>query len=725
MEGDRGLSLIEHPDQWLRCTHLNTAMLDGGGVTLTWSDRTDERAIECLYPAPDPEPPQPAPGTPRRGVTVCETLPARGLAFDRWCRAYATRPERGRVDVTTWPDGGGAHSDCPAGLRGPTGLAVDRRQRLYVAETGGRVVDVVDLVAQRLLRKVPVCGRPVDVVAACGRALVLVAEPRRLVWVDGRRGPLPGPELMKPCGYGRLVPARVTAGPLVLWRRPRGDFAVIARPCGGVVQEVPGAVDLELNGAGMVVVAFAPGQPFRRYRSDGDHWVELEPVSADGWDGGGVTFAPDERIVFTSADGPRWTGPSTGRHATDGSVVTYRLDSGHYRTTWGRIFVDACVPANTSVGVRFVTSDDDDEILDPVAAAGPDRGGRAVPDPGATPPLPSRMCLAAAAGPFPLHRRGTGRDRAWEQIASDDPFDTWEAPVAASPGRCLWVPLVLGGTARVSPRVRAMRIEKPGHHLMKALPQSWSRQDGAAQFMQRFLAPLEGILHELDEKSALRAILLDPCATPQETLAWLATFAGLVLDRRWPDAARRTMVAEAYTLFRIRGTGEMLRRILEIYLGRSPVIVDNWQLRGIGGTVLGLTPEGPPVPYVGGSLRATGTLGRFTIGGTTRDADSFRLSAHRFTVLVPASLTTEQRAVVNQILEVHKPAHTMGGVCELGAGMRVGTQVRVAVTSFVGPPTGFSPAVVGHTNVGDDGTAGTAAVGARLGGTIAGAVRVG
>jgi hypothetical protein len=67
----------------------------------------------------------------------------------------------------------------------------------------------------------------------------------------------------------------------------------------------------------------------------------------------------------------------------------------------------------------------------------------------------------------------------------------------------------------------------------------------------------------------------------------------------------------------------------------------------------------------------------------------------------------------------------MGWVCELGAGMRVGTQVRVAVTSFVGPPTGFSPAVVGHTNVGDDGTAGTAAVGARLGGTIAGAVRVG
>ena len=48
MQADRSLSLIVDPDQWLRCAHHNTALLDGGGVTLTWS-RTRRRlwAVGC------------------------------------------------------------------------------------------------------------------------------------------------------------------------------------------------------------------------------------------------------------------------------------------------------------------------------------------------------------------------------------------------------------------------------------------------------------------------------------------------------------------------------------------------------------------------------------------------------------------------------------------------------------------------------------------------------
>ena len=42
MHADRSMSLIVHPDQWLRCAHHNTALLDGGGVTLTWSERAAE-----------------------------------------------------------------------------------------------------------------------------------------------------------------------------------------------------------------------------------------------------------------------------------------------------------------------------------------------------------------------------------------------------------------------------------------------------------------------------------------------------------------------------------------------------------------------------------------------------------------------------------------------------------------------------------------------------------
>jgi phage tail-like protein len=271
-----------------------------------------------------------------------------------------------------------------------------------------------------------------------------------------------------------------------------------------------------------------------------------------------------------------------------------------------------------------------------------------------------------------------------------------------------------------------MRVERPGHQLLRILPRAWSRDPAAAEFLQRFLAPSEGLLHDLDLRSATRNILVDPRATPPEALAWLASFAGLVLDGRWSDRARRTLVAEAYDLFRRRGTRAALTRIVAIYLDYPPVIVEQWQLRGLGGTVLGLSPGGPVAPSVGGSARETGTLGRFMVGGQVTGQDSFTRSAHRFCVLVPGNLTDEQRDVVRGIVGHHRPAHTMYELLELGPGMRVGDKLRVAVTSFIGPGSRLAPAVVGRTRIGADGLVGRPTTGSRLGASsVTGEVLVG
>lgn len=151
--------------------------------------------------------------------------------------------------------------------------------------------------------------------------------------------------------------------------------------------------------------------------------------------------------------------------------------------------------------------------------------------------------------------------------------------------------------------------------------------------------------------------------------------------------------------------------MLEIFLARAPRIVEQWQLRGLGGTVLGTSPDGPPAPVVGGSARATGTLGRFLVGGLAQGVDTFEQFAHRFTVLVPGRLTDEQRTVVGELLDSHKPAHTAYEICELGDGMRVGERLRLSLTAFVGPDAGWRPLVLGGSGLGGDSTLGTAAHG--------------
>jgi phage tail-like protein len=705
MNGDRGLALLVDPDQWARCSHSGTALLPGGGVELAW---------------------QPLP------ASTAVAGPAAGLAFDRWRRAYRSRPETGRIQALP----GGPAATAPGALRAPRGLAVDDSGRLYVVESGPGVVHVIDLDAQRLLRRVPVRGperprcQPVDVATAGSAVLVLVRSPALLLRVEGRRGPRPGPSVRRPRSAGP-VPLRVAARGgrvLLLWAGRSGGPAVVAGPDGIVAVTVPAARDIELLPDGILAVGTGAGEDVRRFVPNGTGWTEIEPLAAPGYDGGALAVSPDGRLAVTTAAGYGWTAGARAGYPTGGRVLSYRLDAGAYRTRWGRIFMDACLPPGTGVRVHTLTSDDDD-VPEPSAWV-PARGTGTVGDPDLTPPLPPTAALAqlwaqvdadAAAGR--VFRRPAGSEQVW---APPDPdgLQTYETPVAAPPGRYLWLLLELTGSGRATPRVRELRVERPGHRLAAALPRNWSAQEPDASFLQRFLAPAEGMLHELDEGAALRAVLLDPTAGPEESLPWLASLLGIVLDARWPEPALRSLLAQAYDLFRIRSTQACLERILRIYLPIPVAVVENWRLRGLAGAVLGGPTDGPAPPAVGGP-GATGALGRFTVGGVRPGEDGYTVTAHRFAVLVCGDLDNEQRDVVDSLLETYKPAHTLAEICELGPGMRVGRHLHVGLTSVVGPGSGWAETVVGQVLVGADAVVGLPAVGSRAGSAVAGRVRVG
>lgn len=659
VNGDRELRILSHPDQWARCRHDDTARLPDGGVTLAWTDAPD--GADCSARAPVP--------------------PRAGLAFDRWCRGYLS------------------------GCR--TGAAVDAAQRLYVADGADGAVRVVDLWAQRLLRRIAVgppgrrSRRPVDVAADGPRVCTLVDGPPGLLWLDGRRNPRRGPGLDVPCHPSHLRPRRVAmrdALLLVLWSDPDTGDALVTAPDGSAAIRVPGATDLDLTDDATLVVGRRPGQSFRRWQRDGGRWVELTPLRADGYDGGALCTAPDGRIAFTTAEGWGWTGGSAARYVTSGTVLSYRLDSGAYRTRWGRLFVEGCIPAGTAVMLRFLTTDEDD-VDDPtdLLATLPERPGRLV----------------------------ERTEPAWPGDAAGQVYET---PVAAPAGRYLWVVAELTGTVHTAPRVTALRIEAPGHRLDRALPRSWTAGEDDAAYLQRYLAPAEGLLHDLDSRAALRAVLLDPTSSPAESLAWLGSFLGLALDEAWPEDARRQLVASAFDLYRIRGTQACLERLLQLYLQVPVTVVENWRLRGLAGGVLSAPTTGPRAPAVGAGTPLAGQLGRFTVGGVLPEQDGYTATAtaHRFTVLVGSDLTPARLAVVRGIVETHKPAHTLVEICQFGRGMRLGSSTRPGLTAFVGPGTGWGPAVVGQVVVGGDGIVGVPVPGTRVSeSTVVGGVRVG
>jgi phage tail-like protein len=125
-------------------------------------------------------------------------------------------------------------------------------------------------------------------------------------------------------------------------------------------------------------------------------------------------------------------------------------------------------------------------------------------------------------------------------------------------------------------------LESP-HPLAHALPGIYEEDDFVERFTQAFDAALAPIFSTLDNIGAY----LDPELTPEDFLAWLASWVGATLDEGWPLDRRRALVARAVPLYRRRGTVQGLAEQVALIAGERPKILDS------GGVSWSVTPESP------------------------------------------------------------------------------------------------------------------------------------
>jgi phage tail-like protein len=235
--------------------------------------------------------------------------------------------------------------------------------------------------------------------------------------------------------------------------------------------------------------------------------------------------------------------------------------------------------------------------------------------------------------------------------------------------------------------------------LLRQLPKTLWREPRAAEFLGRYLMPEAAMLDEWGAASGMRHRLLDARIAPPEALEWLGGWLGLAMDGCWPESARRQMLLEASSLFRIRGTVEGLRRMVAILSGGEVTIVELFRLRsgGVAGNEQARISRG----VLGGGYRVGGAIG--AEGDVTLEAGAerpFEDYAHRFTVLVANQLDDAQLRCLKRLVEVHKPAHTMFELCAMHAGTRVGVGLHAGLGAAIGKGSGFAPVVISDAVLG-------------------------
>ena len=210
---------------------------------------------------------------------------------------------------------------------------------------------------------------------------------------------------------------------------------------------------------------------------------------------------------------------------------------------WHRLMLDACIPPETRIEVWSRAANEAGEL--------PFTQWRLEPN---------------------LYARGDGSEQPFGRkpapsAAGTTTLQTWELLFQRARGRFLQLRLRLAGNGRSTPRLRALRAYYPRFsYLEHYLPGVYREDEQSASFLDRFLSNIEGFYTALEDKIASTQILFDVRSAPVETLEWLASWLGVVLDPAWDERRRRLFIKHAMDFFQYRGTIRGLQMLLRLAL---------------------------------------------------------------------------------------------------------------------------------------------------------------
>lgn len=154
--------------------------------------------------------------------------------------------------------------------------------------------------------------------------------------------------------------------------------------------------------------------------------------------------------------------------------------------------------------------------------------------------------------------------------------------------------------------------------------------------MNQMLMMFESFWKPIESQISQVHNYFDPKLTPASLLPFLASWADFELDDRWPESARRELVASMVQINRKRGTREGLAHVLKIFTGVVPEIIE----RRADNMVVGVAAR------LGYGI----ALGKDNVPHTF----SVRM---KLPPLPPAG-EIERRRMIEALIEKEKPAHT-------------------------------------------------------------------
>lgn len=253
-----------------------------------------------------------------------------------------------------------------------------------------------------------------------------------------------------------------------------------------------------------------------------------------------------------------------------------------------------------------------------------------------------------------------------------------EMLIQSEAGRYLRVRLELLGDGFTTPKLNNILLFGPRSSSLQHLPAPFKQDPESAYFLDRMLSYFDTVQDEIRFVMKDFSRYLDPDGVPAgDFLNWLGSWFDWQFLAQWPGELRREMIRRSIEFFKLRGTLEGIRMMLQWHTGLNgdqPQIIEHFRVRdyaslqqrrevcGVPATVVPLMvaekPLQPPQSCID----------------------------HWFSVVLPNSVLPDQESIelIKQIIDAQKPAHTSYQIYVFHQGIRIGKQSSIGVDMWLG-----------------------------------------
>ncbi len=344
-----------------------------------------------------------------------------------------------------------------------------------------------------------------------------------------------------------------------------------------------------------------------------------------------------------------------------GCYYSKTLDSGKEKCQWHRLFIEGDIPPKAIIEVYYYSSDDSTKKrrIDGILSDTKSSIKKKKED------IEKEIPKSKWIGPEILFRK--------ENASSSDKAgkNRLDMLFREKTERYLWLNLVLSTfDENVSPTVTQMKVFYPRNSYLRYLPAIYQEDPVSRDFLERFLSIFETVFYDLETKISEIYKYFDPSTDEsKDFLSWLASWMNVAIEEKWDDEIKRRFILSAYTLYKQKGTPSGIEKLIEIYTGKRPIILEHSRigkpmvLKEKGTFILGLGSLLLKTPVRGFRIGEDSILGRAAlIDGDLPElsGNPFLPLAHRFTVILdlPEEYFTLHEKSLRRILDREKPAHT-------------------------------------------------------------------